>query len=109
MKFSEIAELLRKRGYVEREPKDHYRIFYEFGAMDFLYADVAKKYEMEYRDGEVNEVVMIEYRFGETEFKYIKTVNCNIESANIPINYIQELNALFDRGVKIYYNLLVNC
>lgn len=42
--------------------------------MDFLYADVAKKYEMEYRDGEVNEVVMIQYRFGETEFKYIKTL-----------------------------------
>ena len=39
------------------------------------------------------------------EFKYIKTVNANIESANIPINYIQELNELFDRGVKIYYNL----
>ena len=39
------------------------------------------------------------------EFKYIKTVNSNIESANIPINYIQELNELFDRGVKIYYNL----
>ena len=74
MKFSKIAELLRKRGYTEREPKDHYRIFYEFGAMDFLYADVAKKYEMEYRDGKVNEVVMIQYRFGETEFKYIKTL-----------------------------------
>ena len=74
MQFAEIAELLRKRGHVEREPKDHYRIFYEFGAMDFLYADVAKKYEMEYRDGEVNEVVMIQYRFGETEFKYIKTL-----------------------------------
>ena len=74
MQFSEIAELLRKRGYTEREPKDHYRVFYEFGVMDFLYSDVAKRYEMEYHDGEVDEVVMTQYWFGNTEFKHIKTL-----------------------------------
>ena len=36
MEFSEIVDFLWKRGYVDKEPKDHYRVFYEFGTMDFL-------------------------------------------------------------------------
>ena len=74
MKFTEIAELLRKRGYTEKETKDNYRVFYEFGTMDFLYSDTAKKYEMEYHCGEVDEVIMTQYWFGKTEFKHIKSL-----------------------------------
>ena len=53
MKFSDIAECLRKQGYTEKETLPHHRVFYEFGTMDFLISDVAKKYEMDYFDGEV--------------------------------------------------------
>ena len=74
MKFVDVAEIFRKRGYVEREPKDHYRVFYEFGVMDFLYSDVAKKYEMEYHDGEVEEVTMTQFFYGTTTFKTLKTI-----------------------------------
>lgn len=46
MKFIDVVEPLRKRGYVEREPNDHYRVFCEFDTLDFLYSDVEelKKY-----------------------------------------------------------------
>ena len=74
MKFSEIAEPLRNRGYVEKETTDHHRVFYEFGVMDFLYSLVAKKFEFDYHDGEAEEITMTEYRFGNTTFKTIKTV-----------------------------------
>ena len=74
LKFSEIADFLRKRGYIEREPKDHYRVFYEFDVMDFLYCEVTKKFELEYRDGNVEKVIMVQYWFGKTEFKEITTL-----------------------------------
>ena len=74
MEFSEIAGFLWKCGYVDKEPKDHYRVFYEFGTMDFLYSDVAKKFEFEYHDGKVEKVIMTQYWFGKTEFKEITTL-----------------------------------
>ena len=74
MKFSDIADALWKRGYIDREHVDHHRVFYEFGTMDFLYSDVAKKFEFDYHDGEVDEVVMTQYWFGTTTFKTIKTI-----------------------------------
>ena len=33
-----------------------------------------KKYEMDYKDGNVEEIVMTQYWFGKTEFKHIKTL-----------------------------------
>ena len=74
MKFTEIAEALRKRGYIDKETADHHRVFYEFGVMDFLYSEVAKKFEFDYNDGEVGEVIMTQYWFGTTTFKTIKTI-----------------------------------
>lgn len=74
MEFSEIAGFLRKIGYTEREPFDHHRVFYEFGTMDFLYSDVAKKFECDYFDGKVDKVVMTQYWFGTTSFKEILTI-----------------------------------
>lgn len=44
MKFVDVAEIFRKRGYVERETNDHHRTFYEFGTMDFLTEDVCSKW-----------------------------------------------------------------
>ena len=74
MEFSEIAGFLRKLGYIDKETVDNHRVFYEFGTMDFLYSDVAKKYEMDYKDGNVEEIIMTQYWFGKTEFKHIKTL-----------------------------------
>ena len=74
MKFSEIAGFLRKCGYIDKETVDHHRVFYEFSTMDFLYSNVAKKYDMDYKDGEVDEVIMTQYWFGTTTFKTIKTI-----------------------------------
>lgn len=74
MQFAEVAEQFRKRGYIEKEPKDHYRVFYEFGTLDFLISDVAKKFECKYKDGEVDEVIMTQYWFGTTTFKTITTI-----------------------------------
>jgi len=74
MLFSDIADLLRKRGYTDYETKDHYRVFYEFDKMDFLYNDCVKKFEMDYHDGQVEKVVMVQYFFGSTTFKDITTL-----------------------------------
>lgn len=74
MKFSEIADFLQKRGYTDYETKDHHRVFYEFGRMDFLYNDCVKKFEMDYYDGNVEKVVMTQYFFGTTTFKDISTL-----------------------------------
>ena len=74
MEFSEIAGFLRKLGYIDKETTDHHRVFYEFDTMDFLYSDAAKKYEMDYKDGNVEEIIMTQYWFGKTEFKHIKTL-----------------------------------
>ena len=74
MRFSEIAEILRKRGYVEREPMENVRVFYEFGTMDFLISDVAKKFEVRYDNGNVEEVTMVQYWLGTTNIKTIKTI-----------------------------------
>lgn len=74
MSFSEIAELLRKRGYIEKEPMKNFRVFYEFGTMDFLISDAAKKFEVKYNDGKVEEVTMVQYWFGTTNIKTIKTI-----------------------------------
>lgn len=74
MKFSEIAGFLRKLGYNDKETTDHHIVFYEFNTMDFLMSEVAKKYEMDYNDGEVEEITMTQYWFGKTEFKKIKTL-----------------------------------
>lgn len=74
MKFSEIAEFLRKRGYTEYEVKDHFMVFYEFGKMDFMYNDCAKKFEFYYNDGNVDKVTMIQFWFGKTTIKDIFTL-----------------------------------
>ncbi len=74
MKFIDIAEFLRKRGYTEYETKDHHMVFYEFGKMDFLYNDCAKRFEFDYYDGEVDKVVMTQYWFNTTSFKDIFTI-----------------------------------
>lgn len=74
MRFSEIAEILRKSGYTEKEPIEKLRVFYEFGTMDFLTSDVAKKFEVKYDDGKVEEVTMVQYWFGTTNIKTIKTI-----------------------------------
>ena len=74
MEFGEIAGILRKRGYTEKETVDHHRVFYEFGIMDFLYSDVAKKFECDFEDGQVEKVIMTQYWFGTTTFKEITTI-----------------------------------
>lgn len=74
MKFSEIADVLRKRGYTDYENTDHHRVFYEFGKMDFLYNDCAKKFDLDYYDGKVEKVVMTQFWFGYTYFKDITTI-----------------------------------
>lgn len=80
MTFIEIADTLRNRGYIDYETKDHYRVFYEFGRMDFMYNDCAKRFEMDYYDGKVEKVVMTQYWFGKTTFKDIFTVEELIKS-----------------------------
>ena len=80
MKFIDIAEFLRKRGYTEYETKDHHMVFYEFGKMDFMYNDSAKRFEVEYYDGKVEKVVMTQYWFGKTTFKDIFTIDELIKS-----------------------------
>lgn len=75
MRFSDIAELLRKRGYTERESIDKHRVFYEFGPMDFLYNDMARKFEFDYNNGEVEKITMTQYWFGRTMFKEIKDID----------------------------------
>ena len=71
MTFFEAADILRKRGYVERETGDRRRTFYEFSTWDFLISDVAKKFDIEYKDGEVEKLVYTQYFFGTTTFKEI--------------------------------------
>lgn len=75
MKFSEIADVLRKRGYTDYDTTDHHRVFYEFGKMDFLYNDCAKKFDLDYYDGKVEKVVMTQFWFGHTYFKDIFTID----------------------------------
>lgn len=74
MKFSDISTLLRKRGYIDYETIPNHRVFYEFGKMDFMYSDVAKKFEFDYKDGKVEKVVMTQFWFGHTYFKDITTI-----------------------------------
>ena len=74
MKFVDVAEIFRKRGYVERETNDHHSTFYEFGTMDFLTEDVVKKYDVDYKDGDVGEVTMTQFFYGTTTFKTLKTI-----------------------------------
>lgn len=74
MDFDEIEGFLRKCGYNDKEPLDHYRVFYEYDMMDFLCSNSAKKYEMYYHDGKVDKVIMTHYWFGKTEFKEITTI-----------------------------------
>lgn len=74
MEFSEIAGFLRKCGYSDYETKDHHRVFYEFGKMDFLYNECAKKYDMDYYDGKIEKVIMTQFWFGTTNFKEITTI-----------------------------------
>lgn len=75
MKLNEIVNLFTQRGYTDREPKDHYKIFYEFDIMDFLYSDCTKKFEFEYKDNNVEKVVMVRYWFGNTEVKEITAID----------------------------------
>ena len=74
MKFSEIATFLRRIGYVDYETILNHRVFYEFGKMDFMYNDCAKKFDMDYKDGNVEKVVMTQFWFGTTSFKDIFTI-----------------------------------
>ena len=74
MKFSDVVEPLRKRGYVEKDTLENHRVFYEFGTLDFLTSDVAKKFEFDYKDGAVDEITMTQYWFGSTTFKKIDTI-----------------------------------
>ena len=75
MKFSELAGFLRKCGYTEYETTEKHRVFYEFDKMDFLYSDCAKKFDVDYEDGEAKKVVMTQYWFGKTMFKNITTLD----------------------------------
>ncbi len=75
MKFSEVVELFRTRGYVEKKTLENHRVFYEFGTLDFLTSDVAKKFEFDYKDGAVEEITMTQYWFGSTTFKKIITID----------------------------------
>ena len=74
MKFSEIATFLRRIGYVDYETILNHRVFYELGKMDFMYNDCAKKFDMDYKDGNVEKVVMTQFWFGTTSFKDIFTI-----------------------------------
>ena len=74
MTFQEVAEFLRKRGYTEYDTVENHRVFYEFGKMDFLYNDCAKKFDVDYKDGDAKKVVMTQYWFGRTTFKDITTL-----------------------------------
>ena len=74
MKFSEIATFLRRIGYVDYETILNHRVFYEFGKIDFMYNDCAKKFDMDYKDGNVEKVVMTQFWFGTTSFKDIFTI-----------------------------------
>ena len=74
MKFSEIATFLRRIGYVDYETILNHRVFYEFGKMDFMYNECAKKFDMDYKDGNVEKVVMTQFWFGTTSFKDIFTI-----------------------------------
>ena len=75
MKFTDVVEPLRKRGYVEKDTLENHRVFYEFGTLDFLTSDVAKKFEFDYKDGTVEEITMTQYWFGSTTFKKISTID----------------------------------
>ena len=81
MKFSAVVEHLRKRGYSETEPKENYRVFYEFGTLDFLITDAGKKFECRYKDDEVEDLTMTLYWFGTTTFKTITTIEELIKNA----------------------------
>jgi hypothetical protein len=80
MKFSDIANTLWKRGYVDYETKESHRVFYECDKMDFLYNDCAKRFEMDYKNGEVEKIVMTQYWFQTTYFKDIFTIEELIKS-----------------------------
>lgn len=72
MTFFEAADILRKRGYVERETGGGRRTFYEFDTWDFLTSDMAKKFDIEYdKNGLVEKLVYTQYFFGNTTFKDI--------------------------------------
>lgn len=49
MNFSEIATLLRQRGYSEKETKENHRVFYEYNSEDFLRYDIVRKFEVDYK------------------------------------------------------------
>ena len=75
MEFKDIADFLRKHGYIDYETKDHHRTFYEFDKLDFLYNDCAKRFEFDYFDGKVEKIVMTQYWFKQTIFKDIFTLD----------------------------------
>ena len=74
MNFAEIATFLRRIGYVDYETIPNHRVFYEFGKMDFMYNDCAKKFDLDYIDGKVEKIVMTQFWFGKTTFKDIFTI-----------------------------------
>lgn len=74
MKFSEIVTFLRRIGYVDYETKQNHRVFYEFGKMDFMCNECSKKFDMDYKDGNVEKIVMTQFWFGTTSFKDIFTI-----------------------------------
>ncbi len=74
MNLNDVIEPLIKRGYVERDPKENKKVFYEFGLQNFMVSDIAKKLEFTYKDGVVEEVVLTQYWFGNTTFKTITTI-----------------------------------
>ena len=74
MNLNDVIEPLRKKGYVERDPKENKKVFYEFGLQNFMVSDIAKKLEFTYKDGVVEEVVLTQYWFGSTTFKTIATI-----------------------------------
>lgn len=75
MQFKEIAEILRRRGYIDYETTSHHRVFYEFNKLDFLYNECAKKFEFDYFDGNVEKIIMTQFWFGTTTFKEILTID----------------------------------
>ena len=74
MNLNDVIEPLIKRGYVERDPKENKKVFYEFGLQNFMVSDIAKKLEFTHKDGVVDEIVLTQYWFGSTTFKTITTI-----------------------------------
>ena len=73
MKYDEVVELLRKRGYEEDFILEGYLVFREFGKLDFLYSDCTKKFDVIRTNDGTADVTMTQYWFETTTIKHINT------------------------------------